>query len=333
MNKLLICYGTRPEYLKILPLIKIIPKKYYSLLYLSQHNELLFNNNYNFKILVDKNSKNRLNNIFASILNKFNFSEYNSVLVQGDTASAAACALAAYNKKKKIIHLEAGLRTYNKENPFPEEAYRQIISRIADIHFAPTNLSKKNLLREKVSGKIFVVGNTSLDNILKYKKFSNYKNTVVITMHRRENINLMHLWFKCFNKIAIQYPKINFILPIHANPKIVKLKNLIPNITVLDHLPHNILLKLILKSKFLITDSGGIQEEGSFLNKKIIVCRKFTERPEGIKSGHIIMCSSPDKLYSKVKFCIKKYIIKAPCPYGDGKTAKKIYRLLKLKKI
>ena len=101
MNKLLICYGTRPEYLKILPLIKIIPKKYYSLLYLSQHNELLFNNNYNFKILIDKNSDNRLNNIFASILNKFNFSEYNSALVQGDTASATACALAAYNQKKK----------------------------------------------------------------------------------------------------------------------------------------------------------------------------------------------------------------------------------------
>jgi UDP-N-acetylglucosamine 2-epimerase (non-hydrolysing) len=165
--------------------------------------------------------------------------KYDYVLVQGDTGSALGCALAAHNRKIKIIHLESGLRTYDLNNPYPEESYRQIISRISDINFCPTNLSRENLINEKVSGIIHVVGNTVLDNILTYKDKTHYGNDVLVTLHRRENHDIMDKWFLELNLLSEKYPELNFILPIHPNPNVKKHKHILnKKIKVIDPLTH-----------------------------------------------------------------------------------------------
>jgi UDP-N-acetylglucosamine 2-epimerase (non-hydrolysing) len=332
-DRILICYGTRPEYLKVLPLIRKFKKKNYKLLYVQQHQQLLKNNKFDYKLKINSENKNRLNSIFEHIFKKFNFSRFKYVLVQGDTASALGCAIAAFNFNIKIIHLEAGLRTYDKNNPYPEETYRQLISRIADIHLCPTQLSKNNLIKENIRKNVFVVGNTALDNLVKFKKKTTYSNTVLITLHRREKLSEMKQWFIALNKIAKKNSSLKFIFPLHANPQIQKLKKFLSNIKVTSFLTHEKMLKLMVKSKFLITDSGGVQEEGSFLNKKVIVCRKFTERPEGIKTGHLILCKKPQNIDKIVRKLNKNYYINRSCPYGNGKTADKILRLYNEKKI
>jgi UDP-N-acetylglucosamine 2-epimerase len=263
-------------------------------------------------------------------MSNFPNQNYDYVLVQGDTGSALGCALASYNRKIKLIHLEAGLRTYDLENPYPEEAYRQIISRISDINFCPTNLSFENLISEKVTGKIFVVGNTVLDNIVDLKDKTNYGNDVLITLHRRENHDIMNKWFESLNKITEKYKELNFILPIHPNPNVQKYRHILnKNIKVVDPLTHNDLLNILVGCRFVITDSGGIQEEATFLNKKSIVCRKTTERPEGINTGHIILCDNPSDLILYVDNIVKDYNINTECPYGDGHSSEKILNIIR----
>jgi UDP-N-acetylglucosamine 2-epimerase (non-hydrolysing) len=326
--KILICLGTRPEWLKIKPLVDRLDSKNYDLFFTGQHEDLLKDIEFKYSVKVENNN-NRLDDIISSCMLKFPKENYDYVLVQGDTGSALGCALAAYNRKIKIIHLEAGLRTYDLNNPFPEESYRQIISRISDINFCPTELSKKNLLNEKVLGKIFVVGNTVLDNILTKKEKSFYGNEVLITLHRRENHDIMDKWFLELNKIAEKFKELKFILPIHPNPNVQKFKSILnKNINVIDPLKHTDLIDTLIKCKFVITDSGGIQEEATFLNKKSIVCRKTTERPEGIESGHIFLCSTPTNLDNLVYKINNDYYIDNECPYGDGNSANKIIKIL-----
>ena len=168
--KILAIYGTRPEYLKIKPLI-IKSKGLIKTCFIKQHTNIIDFGKSDFSIEIENTCTNRLNSIFSEIFLKAEayISQFDAILIQGDTATVAASALAAYHLKKKIIYLESGLRTYDLENPYPEEGYRQMVARIADINLCPTNLSAKNLKKEKVKGKIFVVGNTSLDNIIKYK--------------------------------------------------------------------------------------------------------------------------------------------------------------------
>ena len=185
-------------------------------------------------------------------------------MVQGDTATSLAVALSAFNQKKKIIYIESGLRSYDFEHPYPEEGYRQLIARIADYNFCPTSISKINLLNENILGKSFVVGNTALDNLLDIKKNAKYKNIVPVTLHRRENLKYIDEWFKNLNIIAQQNQDLEFILPLHANPLIKKYKNLLNKLKILNNLNHSDFLKLLKDAKFIITDSGGIQEEGSF---------------------------------------------------------------------
>jgi UDP-N-acetylglucosamine 2-epimerase (non-hydrolysing) len=167
--KILICLGTRPEWLKIKPILSELKNDEYELCFTGQHKDLLKDVKFDYSFTINESS-NRLDSIISSCMLNFPNKHFDYVLVQGDTGSALGCALAAYNRKIKIIHLEAGLRTYDLNNPYPEESYRQLISRISDINFCPTELSKQNLLNEKVFGKIYVVGNTVLDNILILKK-------------------------------------------------------------------------------------------------------------------------------------------------------------------
>ena len=327
--KILICLGTRPEWLKIKPIVEKLNVFDYKLLFTGQHLDLLTDIDFNYKFNIDT-GKNRLDDIISTCLLQFPEDNFDYVLVQGDTASAFACAIAGFNRKIKIIHLESGLRTYDQLNPYPEESYRQMISRISDINFCPTELSKENLINEKVSGINYVVGNTVLDNLLNYKEKTYYGNDVLVTLHRRENHEIMDKWFESLNKICEENQDLNFILPIHPNPNVQKYKGLLnKKIKVVDPMSHNELIETLIGCKFVITDSGGIQEESSFLNKKSIVCRKTTERPEGITTGHLLLCVNPEDLPTFVYNLNKNFYINNECPYGDGNSSIKILNILK----
>jgi UDP-N-acetylglucosamine 2-epimerase (non-hydrolysing) len=322
---ILLCFGTRPEWLKIKPLIKKLTN--YKLLFTGQHIDLLNNLKVDYRIQINNNS-NRLDQIIADCLLQFPNEGYDSVLVQGDTASAFACALAAFNRNKKIYYLEAGLRSYNLEHPYPEEAYRQMISRLSDMNFCPTSLSKQNLNNEKVNGECYVVGNTILDNLVEYKNICKYKDKVLITLHRRENHFWINEWFIKIDNLAKKYSHLEFVLPIHPNPNVIKHRDLLKNVKVVEPLPYDQLIELLIDCKLIITDSGGLQEEGSFLNKKVIVCRKTTERPEGINTDHLHLCPSPDNLENIFDNLIDRYSINSECPYGDGYSSERVAKII-----
>jgi UDP-N-acetylglucosamine 2-epimerase (non-hydrolysing) len=328
--KILICVGTRPEWLKLKPIINLLDDNEYELLFTGQHIDLLSEIYFHYKIDILGNG-NRLSGIVSSCLLSMPKLDYDYVLVQGDTASAFGCALSSFHSKIKIIHLEAGLRTYDNDNPYPEESYRQMISRIADINFCPTELSYNNLISENVFGKSYIVGNTVLDNLVNHRKNTIYGNKVLITLHRRENHDIMDLWFKNINIVAENHPNLKFILPIHPNPNVLKHKHILSdNIEVIEPLVHHELIKLLVNCRFVITDSGGIQEEATFLNKISIVCRKTTERPEGINTGHLHLCDNPDKLsYYVDNIADNNFVITNECPYGDGKSSEKIIKILR----
>jgi UDP-N-acetylglucosamine 2-epimerase (non-hydrolysing) len=311
--------------LKIKPLIKVLEN--YQLLFTGQHTDLLKDISTDYEIKINQN-ENRLDQVVSDCLLQFPDGDFDTVLVQGDTVSAFACALAAFHRGKKICHLEAGLRTYDLKHPYPEESYRQMISRISDTNLCPTALSKGNLLNELASGDSHVVGNTVLDNLLTYKDKCEYTNKILVTLHRRENHSLIHNWFEKINNLAKKYSDLEFILPIHPNPKVRKHKNLLSYVNVVDPLEHSALLDILVKCKLVISDSGGLQEESSFLKKKIIVCRKTTERPEGKKSGQLSICESPDDLHRIFEELIHNYKVDGNCPYGDGLSSLKIAKIL-----
>jgi UDP-N-acetylglucosamine 2-epimerase (non-hydrolysing) len=293
-NTILLCFGTRPEWLKIKPLIKIMDRSEYKLLFTGQHPDLLQNIEVDYKININ-DSDNRLDSIISDCMLQFPNGEFGSVLVQGDTGSAFGCALAAFNRQLKIYYLEAGLRSGDLEHPYPEEGYRQMIARIADVNLAPTQLSANNLIKEKVHGKIHVVGNSVLDNLVDFGD-PTYENFVLITLHRRENHYWMDKWFTELNDLAIANPDLEFILPIHPNPNVQKWKHLLTNVNVVEPMEHTDMIYHIKKCRFIISDSGGLQEEGSFFNKQVIVCRTTTERPEALYTGHLHLCKKPNDL-------------------------------------
>jgi UDP-N-acetylglucosamine 2-epimerase (non-hydrolysing) len=330
---ILICYGTRPEWIKIKSLLKILKKTEYELLFTGQHTNTIDEEaHYDYKLSITNNAS-RLDSIISSILNNINYKKYNAVLVQGDTATAFGIALSSFNHQCKIIHLEAGLRTNDLYNPYPEEGYRQMISRIADIHLCPTKLSKQNLLRENITNNVYVVGNTVLDNLLEYKAKAFCGESVLITLHRNENLQLLPQWIYAINQCVDQDDYYKYIWPLHPNPQIRQYKHLIsPKIKIVEPLDHNNLINILIECAFIITDSGGLQEEGTFLNKKIIVCRKNTERPEAIKTGNLYLCDKPENLFDIYSKIYKQPYIKFPtehCVYGDGRSGEKIIKILK----
>ena len=327
-NKLpiLICFGTRPEWLKVKPLIKLMNRDEYQLLFTGQHEDLLKAVKVDYTIKIN-NSDNRLDSIISDCMLQFPNAEFRGILVQGDTGSAFGCALAAFNRQIKIYYLEAGLRSRSLQHPFPEEGYRQMIARIANVNFAPTELSYSNLVNEGVLGDINEVGNTVLDNLVDLPK-STYGTQVLVTMHRRENHHQMAEWFNEINDLAKQYSELQFIIPIHPNPNVQAHKHLLTNVKVVEPLTHEETINILLNCKLVISDSGGIQEEATFFNKKVIVCRETTERPEGIGTGHLHLCKSPKDLKDLFGRLEENSYICKPCPYGDGRAAEKIKKIL-----
>jgi UDP-N-acetylglucosamine 2-epimerase (non-hydrolysing) len=323
---ILICFGTRPEYIKVKSLIDNLSN--IKTCFTGQHKDLLKNVHVDYNLdFKDSFSTNRLNDIVINILQyTYIFDNIEYVMVQGDTTTAFSIAVSAYHMNKKVIHLEAGLRTYNTKDPFPEESNRQMIGRIADIHLCPTNQNKQNLLNENIDmHKIFVVGNTGLDNI--DKSGCEYKKQILITLHRRNNLSIMKEWFSVIDKLAFENPEIEFILPIHPNPEVQKHRECLHYVHVIEPLSHENMIEIMKKCIFIISDSGGIQEEASFLNKKIIICRENTERSE-VLENHGVLCKSPDFLEELFNKTINDYIINADCPFGDGFAYKKIMEII-----
>ena len=328
MKKTLVVYGTRPEYLKVKTLISLSDS--IDSLFVKQHTDIIDFGTFDHSIHIEDACSNRLNSIFEQVFLKAEsiINKYDNVVIQGDTATVAAVSLVAYHLKKKIFYIEAGLRSFDWGNPFPEEGYRQMVSRIATVNLCPTELSAQNLRNEGVLGAVHIVGNTILDALAEYKSNTGYGNKVLITLHRTENLKLLPQWFTALNKIASSHPSLELVYPVHPNPIIVKQAEKLKNITLLEPLEHDAFLKILKDCRFVISDSGGIQEEASFLNKKIIVCRKTTERPEGIESGHLILCPEPTKLEKIVETVVDDFTITASCAYGDGKSSKRIKTLI-----
>ena len=299
----------------------------YKLLFTGQHIDLLKDVEVDYKITISQNA-NRLDSIISDCMLQFPNGDFRGVLVQGDTGSAFGCSLAAFNRKLRIYYLEAGLRSGNLQHPYPEEGYRQMIARIADVNFAPTELSSDNLKGEKVHGKTFIVGNSVLDNLTDLGECTT-ENLILVTLHRRENLHWMSEWFTEIEKLAVSNPQFKFVLPIHPNPKIREHRPLLRNVTVVEPMEHEYLINTLRKSVLVISDSGGLQEEGTFFNKKVIVCRKTTERPEGIDTGHLHMCETPKDLSDLFGKLIKNPYIRTSCPYGDGYTSEKVLDILR----
>lgn len=336
---ILISYGTRPEYIKLKSIFSEFDKEgiKYMTLFTGQHEDLLNEHTPTISLHIDSTNStkvfnNRLNDIVSSILKSNIFNAFDVpityVMVMGDTTSAMAVALSAFHHGIKVIHLEAGLRTYDNMNPYPEEINRRIISQIASIHLCPTKLNYQNLINEHVdTSDAYVVGNTVIDNLLSYKDKCEYTNKVLVTLHRRENHEIIREWFTVINNIAKRYPELEFILPIHPNPRVLVHKDVLTNVNVIKPLPYEEMLNLLVKTKLVITDSGGLQEECSFFNKRCLVCRKTTERPEAIGFSNV-MIETPLLLSLFFDKYINDYNIDYFCPFGDGHAAENIVKIL-----
>lgn len=346
----LICYGTRPEIIKLFPLIRQFKLNNIEFLTLfsSQHIDLFED----FKLLIpeptyiltDVMKKGQsLNKLSSKILEKIDDilldQKITDVIIQGDTTTAYSIALASFHHNKRIIHLEAGLRTGNKKSPFPEEMNRKLISQITDIHLAPTELAVNNLKREGITEGVYYVGNTIVDafkiidefEIIKSNdsksednnKIFELKDYILVTLHRRENRGKkMRIMWRQLNKLSEKY-KLVYIL----HPSINDVKRLLSNnITLLEPQSYLSMVKLIKGCIGIITDSGGLQEEAVCANKKVLVCRDTTERPETIESGygklvHFNIESNINFLFDKESISLKDN------PYGNN-VSEKIVNIL-----
>lgn len=339
MKKYSIIFGTRPEYLKLISLIiefksREIPHK---VIYVNQHENIdeIMDSQF-IKIIINNNNSNRLNNIGCDVLLSLqkHIDDCSDIIIQGDTATAYYSALCAFNLQKNIIHIEAGLRTYDLSRPFPEEGYRQMISRISNIHFAPHNDSCNILRSENVAGTIYNVGNTILDLINSYNLKPSMSGFVLVTFHRRENWDKIEQFIEGLKRLMIKTKSknIKYIWYLHPNPQlqnsVKKIIYDIPNIELKPPCNHIEFTKQIAECDFIISDSGGIQEEASFMGKHCVVLRASTERNH-IPKEYITVLEDYSKLgdiYENIPTSILN-----PCHvYGCGKSAKKIVDILVL---
>lgn len=330
---LLIAFGTRPEWLKIRPVVDAIEGKIpYRLLFTGQHADLIDPTikNYKYRELNISNdiSPNRLDSIVCSIMSQIDehLDGITHVMVQGDTTTVFAVGLACFHRNVRVIHLEAGLRTYDNQHPYPEEFNRQAVGCIADIHLCATELAANNLRKENKGGEIHIVGNTVLDNLRGHQ--ADGDKNILVTMHRRENHERIEEWFDALNSLASKHKNFSWIIPIHPNPNILKHHRKIKNLEICDPLEHRDLLSILKRCRLVITDSGGIQEEAAFFKKPCIVCREKTERSEGI-GDFSWLCQDPDQLEDLFEILLNHKIDESlECPYGDGYASEKTLKIL-----
>jgi UDP-N-acetylglucosamine 2-epimerase (non-hydrolysing) len=329
MTKIAVLFGTRPEFIKCKPLLT--NSNELKAIYVEQHVELFdetFTTSVYKRICIENSSTCRLTNIVTSVLNSGIFDErWDAVMVQGDTAVAFAGALAAFHRSIPVIHLEAGLRTFDIQNPWPEESYRKSIDSMTSLAFCPTDVSMNNLRKEGYSGIAHIVGNTSIDVISSYNLKTHLGNKVLVTLHRRENWNVISEFFAVIEELAHTHPDLEFILPIHPNPAIRKnAESIFKKVKVIEPLPHKELCELMASCNCIISDSGGIQEEASYLGKRVFCCRKVTERCE-VLGSHVIL--TPTALELKTHFEKQTDSLEKSCIYGNGKTYLKVLEVIK----
>lgn len=374
MTNILTIFGTRPEAIKMAPLVKKFQQSRIfntRVCVTAQHREMLDQVLDFFEIRPDfdlniMSHNQTLNSITNKILNGldeiYKIYKPDLILVHGDTTTAMVASISAFYNKIKIAHIEAGLRTNNIYSPYPEEANRQIVSILADYHFSPTNLAKQNLIKEnKKENAIAVVGNTVIDALLEtidmINNNANKKNKIIqeisqdyhlgdkkfilITGHRRENfgqgfVNIC----EALKEIALLNPNIDIVYPVHLNPNVQepvnKILDNLKNVFLIKPLKYENFVYLMSKCYFIITDSGGIQEEAPTFNKPVLLMRENTERPEALESGAVklvgtnkeLIIKSANELINNTNNTYK-LMSNIQNPYGDGKASERIIEFLR----
>ena len=376
MIKILIVFGTRPEAIKMAPLVKEFQKNSdifeTKVCVTAQHREMLDQVLELFEITPDydldimkpgQDLYDVTSNVLLGLKPVLADFKPDVVFVHGDTSTTFAASLAAFYQQIKVAHIEAGLRTGNIYSPWPEEANRQLTTQITAYHFAPTSTSKANLLKENVNSQsIEITGNTVIDALFlaldKIKtnqqleteivqqlskldyEFQDNKKIILVTGHRRENhgqgfINIC----SALKEIALSNPNIDIVYPVHLNPNVQKpvkeLLNNVANIHLIEPLQYEQFIYMMDKSYFIITDSGGVQEEAPSLGKPVLVMRDTTERPEALDAGTVKLVGTNSELIVKEaqKLLDNKdaynNMSKASNPYGDGHACEKVIKFLK----
>lgn len=363
MKKIMLVFGTRPEAIKMCPLVNELKSRgsiKTVVCVTGQHRQMLdqvlnafcVEPDYDLSIMKDKQTLFDVTiNILERIKVVLETEKPDVVLVHGDTSTTFVTALACFYLQIPVGHVEAGLRTYNIYSPYPEEFNRQAVGIVAQYNFAPTQMSRENLLKEgKSDSTIYVTGNTAIDALkttvregythpeLEWAKDSRL---IMITAHRRENLGEpMHNMFRAIRRVMDEHPDVKAIYPIHMNP-VVRLAadeelgdcdriHIIEPLEVLDF--HNFLAR----SFMILTDSGGIQEEAPSLGKPVLVMRDTTERPEGIKAGTLKLVGTDEQMiYENFKLLLEDQtaydaMSKASNPYGDGFACKRIADVLEM---
>lgn len=364
-RKILVVFGTRPEAIKMAPVVKQLKLRSSEFIVkvcvTAQHRQMLdevlkifaIKPDYDLNIMQDAQD---LFHITASALTRMGKVLENEspdmVLVHGDTTTTFAATLAAFYLRIPVGHVEAGLRTYDKSQPFPEEANRVLSDALCAVYFAPTSTAKKALLAEKLDRKnIFVTGNTVIDALKdvlsKNRRFSNpalaglrSKRVILVTAHRRESFGKpLASVFRALARIAREYPSYTIAYPVHLNPNVQvpakKILGGLKNVALLPPLDYSDLAKLMKLSRFVVTDSGGLQEEAPSLGKPVLVLRNATERPEAVRAGTVRMAGTDEKkVYSEVRKLIEdkaeyRRMARAVNPYGDGRAAERTVEALR----
>lgn len=363
MKKIMLVFGTRPEAIKMCPLVKELKARKKAKVFVcvtGQHKQMLNQVLETFGVIPDYNLQvmkdgQTLGDITVKIIDRLSIALEDAkpdiVLVHGDTTTTFAAALTCFYMNIPIGHVEAGLRTYNVLSPYPEEFNRQAVSIISKYNFAPTEMAKENLIREgKNKDSIYVTGNTAID-ALKTTVREDYTHEhldwvsdsrlIIITAHRRENLGEpMHAMFRAIRRIIEEHPDVKAIYPIHMNPAVRQVAEqelegcdrikIIEPLEVVDF--HNFLAR----SYLILTDSGGIQEEAPSLGKPVLVMRDTTERPEGIEAGTLKLVGTEEEtIYKNFKLLLEdkdeyEKMSKASNPYGDGLACKRIADILEM---
>lgn len=369
MKKILFIFGTRPEAIKMAPLIKIFSKNsevfITKVCVTAQHREMLdqvldfFDLTPDYDLDVMKPGQN-LYSLTANIIEGLKpiLEEFspNYVFVHGDTTTTMASSIASFYSGAKVCHVEAGLRTFDKLSPFPEEINRQITGRICEYHFPPTSTAKKNLLAENIKESAMIVtGNTVIDALLESIRKIEVKPTegirklktliqkdeeiILVTGHRRENHGQgFEKICQALKKIALTKPEIKIIYPVHLNPKVQEPVNRyllgIKNVILINPLSYPEFIWLMNRSKLIITDSGGVQEEAPSLGKPVLVMRDTTERPEAVEAGTVkLVGTNSDLIFKETLELLEndsKYhnMSQLHNPYGDGKASERILNFM-----
>ena len=356
-KNILVVFGTRPEVIKLAPVILELRKhshKYNVMLCNTEQQKELSNQTlayFNLKadINLDVMRENQLlpevqARILTGLDKVYDEHKIDATIVQGDTITTLSAALTSFYAKVPVFHVEAGLRSYDLFEPFPEEAMRQMTSRVADLHFAPTQKNKHDLLKENIEeDKIFVTGNTVIDALFCLPDTACFdcpdtQKLVLITLHRRENHGArIDRILDALSELAKRYRDHTFVLPVHPNPnvkdKIYARLAKFPNIMLTEPLDYPDLVYLMKNAKLILTDSGGIQEEAPSFGCPTLVMRYETERQEGIDAGVSILVgadydkiiNNSDEILSQPKEFTR---LRAQNPYGDGKSAHRIEQII-----